>query len=312
MEEFDIALYENKGNFILNYLESCLRLAQVLSEIYQCEDLRSNLILKGGCAVECYLGAVKRLFLDIDLDFNISHIEDINDERNILREKLFQVMKRLNYNEISSKSRYSYSLDSFKFPYKQQSGNLDYLKLEINYSNGEHLYPTINKKWQDERFLLDAEVSILNLEELLGMKMKVLLNCGRPKDLFDVYQLIHSFPNCDIDLVRKAYLFYFALSNRKYTLAHTQNILDISNRDIIGKLYPSIPRNCGFNLDKVKKEVLDFSFDLLQFTTDEKEFLSLFQQGYYCPEFLFNDEEVIKRAKNCPIANYKMMVKNYY
>ncbi len=303
---------ENNNQFVKINLETSIRLSQILAKIYQNQQLQTQLVLKGGVATQCYLGNLKRLFLDIDLDFNIKNIDNIQKERQLVRNQLFNIMKSLNYENFSDKSRFSYSLDSLKYPYYKQSGNLDYVKIEINYSNGNHLYPTILKKWKDSQLYFNGDVLLLNLEELIGMKLAALLERKSIKDLFDIYELINRYQSLNINNIKKSCLFYFSLSSKEEKLFNFDKILSITNRDVKINLYPLLPKKCGINLDIIKNTVFNFISDVLNFTNDEKRYYQLFQIGEYYPELLFDDKKVIENAKENPIANYKIKVKKHY
>lgn len=311
MEQIKERLDINEKNFIKASYETTLRLSQVISNIYQDQILKEKLVLKGGSAVQCYLGTIERLFFDADFDFLASDLNEIQQEREAFRSQLSILMRNLNYQTISNKSRYSYSLDSFRFPYyKTSNGNLDYMKVEINYSLGEHLYSCYTKKWVDETFLLNVETLVPCLEELLGMKVKALLERGAIKDLIDIKSLIDCYPNCNLDKIRKSYLFYYALAVHRENPASLEKIEEISKRNVTGGLLPLLPKNSRFNLSKTKDDVSCFLKDTLIFTKEELLFLNYFSKGMYYPQLLFSEEDVVNRAKSNPIASYKVLRKN--
>lgn len=304
-----IQLQEMEDKFIKNNLEKTLRLLQILNEFSKNENLQDDLVLKGGCAIEVYLKQMKRLFSDIDLDYKIKNMHNIEEERNLFYNQLLFVMRNLQYNELSPKSRHSYSLDSFCFPYYNQVSNLDYVKIEINYSYGEHLYAAEKRVWD----ILGTSffVNVLSLEELIGMKLKALVERSSIKDLFDIYAILeeHSFKS--LDRIRKAYLFYFTISSLKNVTA-IEMIDTISKKDMISKLYPAIAKKSFYNLEVMKKEVIDFALEVFRFTKEEMEFYRTFQNGKFYPELLFNDEVILKKALSNPIANFKIELNKRY
>ena len=300
MEKLKEKIEANPLNFIKDNYETTLRLSNVISNIFKDDILKSKLILKGGCAVASYLSSTKRLFFDIDFDY-ISGCElNFLEDKKIFYLHLLSFMNNLGYSEISCKSRSYYSLDSFKFPYnKITNNNLNYIKLEVNYSHGMHLYPCVMKNWRDDNFLIDSTVKVLSLEELLGVKIK---------DLFDVYNLLNEY-QCDIEAVKKSYLFYYTLSKHRESPFEIENLQQMKKRMAIGGLYPLLSKDSGFCFEKIKLETIAKLRDILNFSKNELEFLKLFKDGYYHPELLFDDEEVINRARQNPIANYKMKLK---
>lgn len=69
---------------------------------------------------------------------------------------------------------------------------------------------------------------------------------------------------------------------------------------------PVIKRKDDFELEKAKKMVKAYIADLMVLTEDEKEFLERFENGEYIPELLFEDERILERIKNHPMALWKM------
>lgn len=310
MQQIKERLSINEKHFIEANYETTLRLSHIISNIYQNPILKERLVLKGGCAVQCYLGNIQRLFFDADFAFLASNLDEFQQERQLFRSQIFALMQTLDYQTISNKSRYSYSLDSFRFPYnKTSNGNLDYMKVEVNYSQGRHLYPCALKTWVDNTFLLNTEAIVPGLEELLGMKVKALLERGAIKDLIDIKSLIECYPACNIDMVRKSYLFYYALAVQRENPASLEKIETISKRNVTGGLLPLLPKNSRFNLSKTKKDVFSFLKDTLVFTKEELLFLDHFSKGAYYPELLFSEVDVVERAKKNPVASYKIKVK---
>ncbi len=294
-------------DFIENNLETTLKLMEVLSKIFTDDSLKNKLVLKGGSAVNFYIGDLTRLFLDVDLDLQVPDEAYIKQEKEKLSLQLLGIMEYLDYEYSFKKSRHSYSLDSFCFPYKKKNGNIDYLKIEINYSCSNHLYP--DDFLPKRESIIDTDISILNLNELVGMKLKALYDRTSVKDLFDIFQLINIFPSLNDKAIRKSFLFYYTLASLKYENDTINRIKCINKKDLISTLYPVIPKKSGCNLEIMKRSVLEFAYDIFSFTSNELEFAEAFHEGFYCPELLFENKDVIERAKQNPIANYKIKLK---
>lgn len=95
-------------DFIKNNLETTIKLMEVLSKIFTDQSLKDKLVLKGGSAVNFYIGDLTRLFLDIDLDLQVSNEAYINQEKEKISLQLFRIMELLNYEYSFKKSRHSY------------------------------------------------------------------------------------------------------------------------------------------------------------------------------------------------------------
>ena len=86
------------------------------------------------------------------------------------------------------------------------------------------------------------------------------------------------------------------------------NIDKIDKRDL-KKLYPVIKKESHLNVNKMKKEVLTYIKECCNLNASQTKFIKLFEDAKYCPEYLFEDEEVIRNAITNPIANWKMELK---
>jgi len=129
--------------FIRDMLEKMMRLSEILRFISSDPLLSKVVALKGGTAINLIIFNLPRLSVDIDLDFsqNVSSDEMMNSRKNIT-DILGVYMAALGY-ELSSKSRFSHSLDSFFFTFANSAGIKDNIKIEINYSLRCHVLPVI-------------------------------------------------------------------------------------------------------------------------------------------------------------------------
>lgn len=82
----------------------------------------------------------------------------------------------------------------------------------------------------------------------------------------------------------------------------------ITKRKIKTDLYPLISAKDNFELESAKKLVKEYTLDLMVLTKEEKEFLVRFGDGEYIPELLFEDEEILSRIRNHPMALWKTRV----
>ena len=288
--------------YIKNNLEITLNLSKVIQSIYEDEILKNSIVLKGGAAVQIYLQDFKRLFFDLDIDF-ISNTLSREDFKNYLINHLIN----LGYNEPNQrKNRLSYSLDSFQLPYYLENKNLTYLILDINYSYNPHLYNPTQISICNKDFNLEQIVSLVNLEELIGLKIAALKDRGRPKDLFDIYQILNSNLSFDLERIKAVYIYYMTIANNEDKIEKIDKITEITNYNIKKNLYPIIKKNSNPNLEKMKKEVLDYIMECSILTKEQEQFITNFKKGYNNPEYLFKDEQVIENAINNPIAKWKI------
>lgn len=119
----------NKLSKDLNYnrdsLEKVLRLSEVLKLFNEHDELKGKYVLKGGTAINLCLFDFPRLSVDIDLDFNRNlNKENLEDVRK-LHQKIISENLAINGYQISPKSRFSYTLDSYLLQYTNAIGSVD-------------------------------------------------------------------------------------------------------------------------------------------------------------------------------------------
>jgi len=96
-------------------------------------------------------------------------------------------------------------------------------------------------------------------------------------------------------------------------LAATKNLCVIDNLKwgkIKQSLLPVLSRNEKFDLDISKNRVKEFLSKLLNLDSNENKFIQLFKTKKYLPELLFDDEDIINRIKNHPMALWKIREKD--
>ena len=128
-------------NFINNNLEKVIRLLDVLDFIFNKSSFSDDVVLKGGTAINLLHTNLKRLSVDIDLDYHgtLDREKTFLDKEKI-EEELDSYMNNEGYN-LSPKSRGSVALFSKMYQYIDASGNIDYIKIEINFLNRISIYP---------------------------------------------------------------------------------------------------------------------------------------------------------------------------
>lgn len=304
----DIERFANETNFIRDNVEKVVRLCDILKQLNTDPIFSDNLALKGGTAINLLVTPLARLSVDIDLDFTDNCDKSLMiRKRKIIGERLDTYLFSEGYRR-NPHSKSPLSIDSWIYQYTNTVGNLDNIKIEINYSMRCHILPTENKPILIPRFA-DYSVKTFNLVELYATKIKALLERGAARDLFDVYNMIE---NNIIDvsnnpLLKKSVIFYSVvggsnLIGEEYSMTPIENI---QFRHIKASLLPVLKKGTFFELDKTKTAVVNYLTELMTLTEKEREFIQSFTIGYYRPELLFDDDAIIDRVKNHPMAKWK-------
>lgn len=312
-EKHEIVTLAKQNGFRSETLEKVLRLIDVLNFINTTEELSPYLVLKGGTSINFTLFNLPRLSIDIDLDFSFDGTKDEMLEK---RKEITQILRRymeINNYSFSSESKNRHALDSFVFSYNNNFGNKDNLKVEINYMNRTHIYEPIERNVSIS-FLNSFKTLTLNKYELYGSKIKALLERCTIRDVYDVYHMLKEnlFNDSEFELIKKCVIFYLAIGNTTNRL-YSEIINDFETKiniymvDRIPQYLSSTLRNDDkFEMKDAVNLVKTFINKLMVLSTKETEFLKEFSKGNYNPSLLFDDQDIINRIINHPMALWKI------
>lgn len=303
----------NRTGFIKSTLEKVERLLNILEWINNHEKLSELLALKGGTAINTAVFNFPRLSVDIDLDLteNLKKDEMLKERENI-HNLLVNYLKANTYKINIEKSKNVYALDSIVAEYVDIKGNIDNIKIEINYMNRVHILETKNIKVSTDVFE-DKHLSIhcIHPIEIYAAKLCALLSRTTARDLYDVYTLskYNLFDNEEKRLLKQCFMLeYIAVNDYKLEDMDIEKIEKLKRQDIKTKLLPTLkdrnPKKS--NVDEMKREVREYLKDILIVDDNIKEFYDKFQKGIYEPELLFDDKEIIERIKEHPMIMWKL------
>lgn len=313
--EFDKRVLGKKAKelgFVRDTLEKVYRLINILNFINLHPLLKQNLILKGGTAINLTIFNLPRLSVDIDLDLAINYDKDkMKEIREEITEILHKYMITNGYSlNLGSKSRYS--LDSRVYSYINSGGNLDNIKIEINYSLRSHIYKPVKRAIVADVTDTKMKVNTLNEIELFAAKLNALMNRAAVRDLYDVNNMIHYglFDESHYRELRKCVVFYAVISAESINKKFKSDAIDmITINKVKRDLFPVIAQKEFFDLEKKKNEAKKFIKELMIVTEKEKEFMDRFEMKEYCPELLFDDEQIIERLRKHPMVLWKMQLR---
>lgn len=312
LSRYDIIYLGKKAEelgFVRDTLEKVTRLADVLEYLNTNPILKESLALKGGTAINLTIFNLPRLSVDIDMDYMINNSrEEMLEQRELINGMIDRYMLSQGYTK-NEKTKNPHSLDSWVYDYIGTSGNKDNLKIEINYSLRAHLLPAEERPIITEYFSIENRVKTLSPIEIYGSKINALLSRAAARDLYDARNMIYFkfFDETEEVLLRKTVVFYAAISAKEINKTFDTKAIDsITKLKIKTDLLPVIKRKDNFELETAKKMVKAYIADLMVLTKDEKRFLEKFENGEYIPELLFEDETILARIKNHPMALWKM------
>ena len=209
--------------------------------------------------------------------------------------------------QLSQGSRLTHSLDAFYYQYQNAGGNRDMIKIELNYSLRAHILEPVHRKILPEVFDDDLMIRMVAPMEIFAAKGNALISRAAARDLYDWGNLIAKNLFVDErDIFRKCFAFYATISaetvNRDFD---TSAIDSLKFGKIRRDLFPVLSRKDNFMLDERKQKAKDYITDLMQLTDQEQEYMDRFIAKEYVPELLFDDEEIVERIKEHPMALWK-------
>lgn len=295
--------------FVRDTFEKVLRLKEILAFINTDDYLNSHLALKGGTAINLTIFNMPRLSVDIDMDFTPNlPLEEMTDAREKIKIQLTSYMADNGYT-LSAASRYSHSLDAFMFQYRNAGGNMDMIKVEINYSLRSHIYTPVTRKIMTDAFHDSMEIRTLTPMEIFAAKANALMNRAAARDLYDFNNMIAFglFDETDFEAFRKCIIFYASISAEVINKEFDTSAIDqISFAKIRRDLFPVLRKKDNFDLENRKSSAKKYIRELMVLTPEEKQYLELFEAKEYRPELLFKDAEILDNIKTHPMALWKM------
>lgn len=164
-------------------------------------------------------------------------------------------------------------------------------------------------------FLPNFTTTIINPIEIYAAKTVALISRAAPRDLFDMQYFVNniSINPKEKELYRKATIFYMATSCVKTPVHPKFNQIDTITQNMVFRNLSQVLREKdSFNLVTAKETVKVFLQETIKPTKQELSFLRKFSKGEYKPQLLFDDQEILERIKNHPMARWKAMKnKNY-
>ena len=299
--------------FITSTFEKVDKLLNILEWINENKELRDLLVLKGGTAINTAIFNFPRLSVDLDFDVNVNLPKDeMVEKRKYIKETIYNYLKSQGYVVNEEKSKNVYALDSFAIEYEDIKGNVDNIKVEVNYMLREHILDAkpldLNTDIFDNK---NFKINCVNPIEIYAAKITALLNRTTARDLFDIYTLSKYglFDGQEKELLKNCFILnYIAICGYDLKDMKLENIETITKQEIKNKLIPALknrnPKLC--DVEDMKTEERKYLEDILELDDRQKLFCEKFKNGIYEPELLFNDSNILNRIKEHPMIMWKL------
>jgi len=289
------------------WLEKVLRLQEVLVAIQNDRHLQGKLALKGGTALNLgYLGLAR---LSIDLDFNYigsAGREEMLAERPELERWVERIGASIGYSVHRTGEDYASTI--LVFGYNTVFGGSDVLRVEINYLHRIPLFGVTeitSCPIGDEPVISFVSVGPA---ELIGGKIKALVERGAPRDVYDVHRYRTTpIEGLDGSELRTSFLVFAATIPADVRIMTPERVLvAVDDKRIQAELLPALRHAETADRAAMVDSVLPVLQEFLTWSEPEQAFLSAVASGRIEPEHLTDDSAVQARIQSHPALRWKV------
>jgi hypothetical protein len=181
------------------------------------------------------------------------------------------------------------------------------IKIELNYSLRSHIIEPVHRKILPDAFDDGMTIRMVAPMEIFAAKGNALISRAAARDLYDWGNMIEAdlFAK-EHKLFRKCFAFYATISAETVNRNFDTSAIDTLKFDKIRRdLFPVLSKKDNFKLDERKQRAKDYITELMQLTEKEHEYMERFIAKEYVPELLFDDEAIVERIKDHPMAIWK-------
>ncbi len=301
----DRTYFENlseKTGYQKDTLEKVYLLADLLKTIAHDDFLQERLVLKGGTAINFIYFNMPRLSVDIDLNFISGGTKE-----NMLktRENIDKILTKIfNTKSYEIEKFEPYALTQYNLKYINTRGNIDRIKLEINFMERTPVYPIIEKSIHIPG--TQFKVRTYGIEELFATKLRALMTRATPRDLFDIYFLLKSSLEFDEKHLKKCFIFYYCLAD-DFRKLDTKIIDEINPLEIRKFLLPMLEKGAKIDLGDAALAIKKFTGKMIALNECEEKYIELFYTEKKADlDLLFEDIKYNASLKNHPMLKWKL------
>jgi hypothetical protein len=281
----------------------------VLDRINSHPYLKSRVCLHGGTALNLFFLGAPRLSVDSDLNYIGSYERDVMyAERPELEKALMNIGRELGFDVQPGAEEHSGR--SFKLHYTGVGG-ADHVKIDMNYLNRSPLLALAmgtveTSDGSTVTFPINSNI------ELIGGKVKAMLDRVVPRDLYDVCQIAAIYPSLlesgNSMLFRRVLLYYASMSAPFPKPFEVARRFAGRDREVEEILYPMLIAGDRPDLQTMIATAVPFIAAVTTPEDDvEQRYFAEAATGHFRPELLFTDyPETLEAAKHDPAALWKM------
>jgi len=286
--------------FNINFLEKVHHITRILSGIFSHKQIRENVALKGGTALNFIYLDVPRLSVDLDLNFiGAVEKEEMLRKRAEVSKEILKLADSLGYKV--SKRPESYIMERLLLKYRMLSGLSDSIRLEINYLDRVPVIKIIHKTFDHIFDLEKFKVITYTIEEIAAMKTKAMVERLYARDILDIYNI--SQLKLDNVMLKKLMILYILMARKKPDINDLiSKIKEYNDKEMIKAIKPFIREGQERSLDPVliKRSVESFFKTVFVLDDSDLEFIESLKSGKLNLKILFGRLDFNPRAEKHP------------
>lgn len=232
-------------------VEQDLILSRIITEIYSNGFLREHLVFRGGTALnKLFFNPPLRYSEDVDVvQFKQGPIGEI---MSILREVIDPWLGKPKWSQSHGRVTLYYRFEAETSPIKTMK-----IKIEINTREHGSELDLLEIPFQVDNgwFSGQAIVKTYCLEELISTKLRALFQRRKGRDLFDLYQVLLSYPNLEPALVINCFINYLKKEKLSVSQAEFEENMFYKLQDelFIDDIIPLLPTTLKYNAAQAYK-----------------------------------------------------------
>ena len=243
--------------------------------------------------------------LSVDIDFNFVSWEQREDMLKS-RENIDKILTKIfTMNGYGMDKIKRYALLQYNLKYTNTAGNIDRIKVEINFMERIPVFEIAEKKISIFD-IPEFKVRTYRMEELFATKLRALLTRTAPRDMFDIYILLKSGLKLDERALKKCFIFYVCLA-QDFRKLDTESIGRIDSLEIKKFLLPLMEKGKRIDMDDISKKVNEFASRMLELNENEQKFIERFyEQKNADLDLLFDEMRYNPQLKEHPMIEWRL------
>lgn len=262
-------------DFRIEKTEKAFRLVEYLGAVESHPDVKGQMVVKGGTALNVYRWDLPRLSEDADVNYiGALDRETFEERRPFFLDGMRAVARELGYDPVTKNEEQRATVELLRF--RDVSGQTNQLRLEVSFLDRLALAQPERCK-ATAALEQDAHATVLAYEENLGGKLAALCQRGKARDFFDADVASRHLDGCSPARIHSYFLAHCLYEDLTMANANFETIP--TPADWPTALQPMVKRSYREPVEIVHDRVTGFVRSLPTLDATQAEGLAALQRG---------------------------------